>query len=246
MTFKLPLVSIIKETFMFIAEHPKQILQSIAVPTCLLAVIMLILSSVENFFLFLLLLLVSLLPFSKLSIAIHRLVLVEHKPSSSFAISFKEVRFACYLVCIYLLTKFSVSVAITGLNLMELNVDLSTIKLLLTLVSGYLLARLCLIFPALAVDKQANLKWAWNVSCGNGFRLFVIITLVPLLMLLIVENLLSFVMRISTAETLGHLQQLLLYTAGLSFLLFEIILLSFSYKAFENYYLKQRTTQQQN
>ena len=43
----------------------------------------------------------------------------------------------------------------------------------------YVLARLSLIFPATAVDQRPNIKWAWGKSFNNGWRLVVIVGLLP-------------------------------------------------------------------
>lgn len=49
------------------------------------------------------------------------------------------------------------------------------------LVQFYLFARLSLILPSIAVDGQSELKWAWQVSKGNGLRLMLVLGLLPLL-----------------------------------------------------------------
>ena len=46
----------------------------------------------------------------------------------------------------------------------------------------YLIARLSLVFPATAIDRPASLKWAWRTSRGNGWRLVVVITVLPWLL----------------------------------------------------------------
>ncbi len=34
-------------------------------------------------------------------------------------------------------------------------------------------------FPAVAVSKQVSLKWAWNLSKGNGWRLAILVGVLP-------------------------------------------------------------------
>jgi hypothetical protein len=43
----------------------------------------------------------------------------------------------------------------------------------------YLFARLCLVFPATAVDRRVNLKWAWRLTENNGWRLVLIVAVLP-------------------------------------------------------------------
>jgi hypothetical protein len=50
------------------------------------------------------------------------------------------------------------------------------------LIQVYMLARLGLILPAIAVDKSPSLKWAWQVSRGNGLRLMLMLGLLPWLL----------------------------------------------------------------
>lgn len=49
------------------------------------------------------------------------------------------------------------------------------------LVQFYFFARFSLILPAIAVDGQPTLKWAWQISRGNGLRLMLVLGLLPLL-----------------------------------------------------------------
>lgn len=43
----------------------------------------------------------------------------------------------------------------------------------------YLIARLSLVFPATAIDRPTGLRWAWQASRGNGWRLVVVVTVLP-------------------------------------------------------------------
>ena len=43
----------------------------------------------------------------------------------------------------------------------------------------YFFGRLCLVFPATAVDRETGFKWAWRLSAGNGWRLFVLVGVLP-------------------------------------------------------------------
>lgn len=45
----------------------------------------------------------------------------------------------------------------------------------------YAFARLSVMFPATAVDATVNLKWAWELTAGNGWRLFLIVCALPML-----------------------------------------------------------------
>lgn len=49
----------------------------------------------------------------------------------------------------------------------------------------YLLARLSMIFPAVAIGKKPGIKWAWDISEGNGWRLLLIVGVMPLTLLIL-------------------------------------------------------------
>ena len=53
----------------------------------------------------------------------------------------------------------------------------------------YPLARLCVLFPATAVDREPRptLRWAWRATRGNGARLLVIVGALPWLFSLLVD-----------------------------------------------------------
>lgn len=53
------------------------------------------------------------------------------------------------------------------------------IEFVASLPALYVVARLSLVFPATAIDRYAGLKWAWRTSRGNGWRLVVVITVMP-------------------------------------------------------------------
>jgi len=43
----------------------------------------------------------------------------------------------------------------------------------------YVFARLCIVFPAMALDQRPSLRWAWERTQGNGWRLLVVVAGLP-------------------------------------------------------------------
>jgi hypothetical protein len=43
----------------------------------------------------------------------------------------------------------------------------------------YVFARLCVLFPATALDRNASLRWAWELTRNNGWRLMVVVGFLP-------------------------------------------------------------------
>jgi hypothetical protein len=92
------------------------------------------------------------------------------------------------------------------------------------LVLLYFLGRLCLLFPATAVDREPppGWRWSWGLTRGNGWRLFIVVGALPMLFALLVD----LVYR-SEATTLEWL-----LVSGLAIVLFavEIAAVSLSYR----------------
>jgi hypothetical protein len=86
----------------------------------------------------------------------------------------------------------------------------------------FFFARLCLLFPAIAVDEEANLAQAWDRSRGNGWRLFVVICVLPLC----VSQAIGYLYR--DAATL--IEYLLLTALGTVLIAVEVAALSLSYR----------------
>lgn len=86
----------------------------------------------------------------------------------------------------------------------------------------YLLSRLSVIFPATAVDERPDIKWAWDITHGNGWRLFTVVGVLPVVMGL----LLSLLQRPDSTLTEDLLVSLLSFIA----LTVEIAAISLSYR----------------
>jgi len=50
-----------------------------------------------------------------------------------------------------------------------------------TVLITYLAARISILLPRTAIDKRPSLEWVWSVTAGNGWRLFIIVGLLPVL-----------------------------------------------------------------
>ncbi len=55
------------------------------------------------------------------------------------------------------------------------------------LIYFYIFARLCLMFPSVAVDKTLSLRQAIELSRGNGWRLAIIVSMIPLAIKIITD-----------------------------------------------------------
>ena len=55
--------------------------------------------------------------------------------------------------------------------------------------TGYLVARLSLVLPAVAINKKLSFAESWKKSIGNGWRLFILLTAFPCMTSLVISQL---------------------------------------------------------
>ena len=122
------------------------------------------------------------------AVTCHRIVLLDETATPRFGIhtwSKREMRFLGWTVVGYLF--FLVIMIIIGLIVGAIPglVNTSDVSLLIyamLLPSSYMLARLSILLPATAVDERHDMKWAWDITANNGWRLTVIVALLPVLL----------------------------------------------------------------
>jgi hypothetical protein len=158
--------------------------------------------------------LLGMLIFSFFAVACHRSILIGEHSVSRFGIPgwpHREFRFFLWLIFIYTIaTMFmflasEVAVRLTdfidsfhgegspkvSVKLLGGRLDFFPLVLLGLIPFGYIIGRLSLLLPAIAVDVQASLRSAWSQSKGNGWRMALLVGWIPTLFLLL-ESTLSF------------------------------------------------------
>jgi hypothetical protein len=86
----------------------------------------------------------------------------------------------------------------------------------------YLFARLSPLLPATAVDQRVDLRWAWDLTRGNGWRMMVIVGVLPWV--------LSWVTPLLYRDGATTVELVVLTVAGIALFAFEIAALSISYR----------------
>lgn len=86
----------------------------------------------------------------------------------------------------------------------------------------YVVARLSLVFPATAIDRIVDWKWAWRASRGNGWRLVVVVTVLPW----VSSQLVGFLYR----EEPSAAEVVLITVLGTALFALEIAALSIAYR----------------
>lgn len=171
-----------------------------------------------------------LLPFVWFAVSVHRLVLAGPEAVNRDWSS-RENRFAWLVIGVYLTVGIvsigiGVSAAVmSGFGSLFESELASLVTAYIILAPGmYVFARFALVFPAVALDKPADMNWAWQNSKGNGLRL-TIITVIPLLVWLPTD----FLVALTESELAGFVWTFL----GFVVTAYEVALLSISYRAFE-------------
>jgi len=86
----------------------------------------------------------------------------------------------------------------------------------------YILSRLSVLYPAIAVDQEVTARWAWRFTVRNGWRLTLVVGLLPCA--------LYFLMKFLSRENATFVEYSALRLAGFVLLAVEIVALSLSYK----------------
>jgi hypothetical protein len=103
----------------------------------------------------------------------------------------------------------------------ELNGNLWFFNMYIALIPGaYIFSRLSVLFPATAINYRKNMNWAWDTTRGNGWRLFVLLGVIPMAIGIMTGKFLG----ISTALDAA------IHFIGSILTVFEIAILSHVYK----------------
>lgn len=170
------------------------------------------------------------------AVTCHRLVLLGERAVPHFGLmqfTRRELRFLLLLALIYIVYMFVMLVGGTVLGSVAINVlpngservpkYISVAFVWMSFaVSGFVFARFGVVLPATALDKKHGLKWAWQLSHGNGLRLFFLVGLIPYA--------LSYLMSLIDLGA-GSIPSFLYSVLWFILLIIEIAALSLSYQA---------------
>lgn len=173
------------------------------------------------------------LAFAVFAVTCHRIILLgkESVPKSGLASwSLRETRFVGWTLLIALCG--GVTAGIVGIPvLILLGFFIVSQKpgepwvtaagsIMIMIPASYLFARLSVLLPATAVDEQPDFAWAWELTKGNGWRLFLVVGVLPGILWLGPDYLLGRSVIID----------LLIYATACVLYVIEIAALSLSYR----------------
>jgi len=232
--YKLPSLNIIAASLYFAWSNKAEFLRAIALPTLVLVVFWAVganYSAEIPSYMWLPYQLGYGLGFSFLAVTCHRLILVgdaERYRSFKAKPGYRELRFLLWVVVIYAVE--SILEGITWYLAKDVGGgDIGAwVKQIASIPALYVLARLSLAFPAVAIDRNAGLRWSWIRTRGNGWRIFVVVGLFPWL----TDMAIWLVWR----EEASVVEETILSLFTFIGLAIEIIALSFVYKELAKQY----------
>ena len=245
--YKLPIIKIIAGAFIIPWYNKGRFSRALALPTLVLVAILAIWMQLGSKMPALnwMFLLLYWLAFSIFAVTCHRLILiVDHNSKNQFHISLsrREFRFLLRLIAVYLVMGIILAVFMTILMNMSsggaetvlnsgsgereierVNQDaFEWFKTLAYIPALYVVGRISLVFPSTAIDRDMGIKWSWQITKGNGLRMFVIVGILPWL--------LSILLGLLWRENANLVEQALLGVIMYIVMAIEIFALSLTYK----------------
>lgn len=220
--------------------HLPAIVRMLAAPVLVLSLLSLlprVLGAAAVLELYFVISLVYLFGFVIISVFIHRLILQPQGDYKIYRWTTREWRFMGNMFLVYMVFALTVMVLLffaAGFGLITLpavgqepppefdSQGLGRQLLLLGLPATYVLARLSLVFPATALGRQLSLGEAWVMSKGNGWRVFIIVGVLPWAF----SALISLLLR----DNATVFEMFFFQVAGYAVFVLELIALSLCYK----------------
>lgn len=196
--YKLPVLEIIIGAFVVPWRNKQYFLYTLALPTLVLAgvwaawVLLQREASWTGWFFYV----TYFLALSAFAIACHCLILDKNRtPIPYFSTRFakRAVSFCLWFLLIYVISglvqAFILTIAVNIVNHVD-GGDLKTmaqtpyftwLKFLASVPGMYLMSRVALILPSIAINEKKSIRWSWNVTKNNGLRIFFLTGIFPLL-----------------------------------------------------------------
>jgi len=237
--YKLPVKKIIIQAFIIPWVFKREILSKLFIPIFLLVLLEYVnygksedINDINY-----LLVLFSILIYVYFAVTCHRIILLgdDFIPQYGFRMwTVRDTKFLIWMtvmiLSIWLIMFVLMRASVLFIHISQYNFSLYLIILFYSFVfilAVYVLSRLSLIFPSTAVDEMKNIKWAWNITHGNAWRLALIVVALPMFIGFTVE-------LIESAVGSSAMIDAILYLVTLLVLIIEVSALSLAYKEIRN------------
>lgn len=182
------------------------------------------------------------LVYTVLAVRVHRIVLAaENTVLGLVRWTGRETRFLGWLAVIYcyLVLVFAAPAIILGaVGAFELVPQggwwwMALVMFFASLPAAYLFVRLSVLLPATAIDQRRTIAWAWALTDRHGWRLVILLWLVPMSLSIIVPE-----FDISSLGLLGWMAADLIFATLTAF---EIAILSVVFRSLGGFYKEQES-----
>lgn len=233
--YKLPIITIAIDAIKSVWRLKESLLSKNGIPVIILIVLEIIDSKLpeSSTGISILLGIATLVIYTLLVVNCHRIVLLNPSSVPGYGIrlfSKREWRFVGWVVSIYLLLIFFIAILTSSSAYLSFTVGTYVtyaIHGVIISVGFYIFSRLTPILPATAVDYDPDIYWAWDASKGNGWRLVIIICVIPFISasaISFIEDLNSNIIYIILKDVLSYI-----------FVIFEVFALSLSFQYLNKY-----------
>ncbi len=126
--------------------------------------------------------------FAVFAVICHRLVLLDSPRvarDSRVQWSLREMKFLGWMIAVYLTSAVVIVVPLMLVGNIAVNMNgdprnaFEWLGLVAKVPATYVFARLCVLFPATAIDRDVTIKWAWNLTANNGWRITLLVGALP-------------------------------------------------------------------
>jgi hypothetical protein len=96
------------------------------------------------------------------------------------------------------------------------------------IIAFYIVARVCLVLPSVAIGGMPSIKWSWRTTKNNGWRMFLLVGFLPWLLTEVVD--------LFYRENASTLEHVILSIFSYLIITVEVAFLSLSFKFFREHY----------
>ena len=232
----LPVIRVIRDAFQFIWDKRTRLLCALAVPVALMFVVEYAFTFSQNDPLMWIQVFIQMAIYILFAITCHRLAIIGDSGVPNYGLltwtkrEWQYLGWAFVILIIWMffslvINSFFVSIIINDVEAGASVESFRSTKVFLNLFYipfVYIFSRLSVLYPAIAVDLQVNVQWAWQLTAHTGWRLTLVVAVLP--------GALYFLVSLLIRENATFAENTILEFLGFILLAVEIVALSFSYK----------------
>jgi hypothetical protein len=232
----LPVIRIIRDAFQFVWDRRTRLLYALAVPVALLLVVDHAFTLANNNPLKFVQAFFQMAIYILFAITCHRVALIGDEGVPNYGLrtwtrresrylGWSVIIFVVWMLFSFVINSFYVSMIVSKVEAGASAETYQSYKYWLIpfyIPILYILSRLSVLCPAIALDQKVDAQWVWRLTAHNGWRLTVVVSLLPWV--------LYFVLNLLLRENATFVESIILQLLGFILLAVEVVALSFSYQ----------------